>query len=84
MSRELNLLIKVPVLLSLCHIKLLCFNTNMLGMNTMEGVVMLASTNRQDILDQVNSGGLVSTVHHYVSTTATFIRNNRIIWGIKY
>ena len=56
----------------------------MLGMNTMEGVVMLASTNRQDILDQVNSGGLVSTVHHYVSTTATFIRNNRIIWGIKY
>lgn len=63
---------------NLCHIKLPCFNTNMLGMNTMEGVVMLASTNRQDILDQVNSGGLVSTVQRYVSTTPTFIRNNSI------
>ena len=28
---------------------------NFAGMNTMEGVVMLASTNRQDILDQVKT-----------------------------
>ena len=28
---------------------------NFVGMNTMEGVVMLASTNRQDILDQVKT-----------------------------
>ena len=28
---------------------------NVVGMNTMEGVIMLASTNRQDILDQVKT-----------------------------
>ena len=36
------------------NLLVLFFLLHYAGMNTMEGVVMLASTNRQDILDQVN------------------------------
>jgi len=37
------------------QVKMKKYFLNFAGMNTMEGVVMLASTNRQDILDQVKT-----------------------------
>jgi len=37
------------------EVKMKKYFLNFVGMNTMEGVVMLASTNRQDILDQVKT-----------------------------
>ena len=55
---------------------------NFVGMNTMEGVVVLASTNRQDILDQVRTQS--QRLNEMLYNTLAIRNKNVVLSGGKH